>query len=147
MWRMGCVRCVHTNVLLCALRLLKYVLGRKSECEPSRGCWKKRGWHFREDGAFVAETRLHGALAWIWGPGAQRLLIWGHQVREPLVQPGSALCWCERGHARWAALWGRLEKAPGGQQATSQLHVFSKIPPAVTADLTGGIWKRRRGEV
>lgn len=42
---------------------------------------------------------------------------------------------------------GGLEKAPGGQQATSQLHVFSKIPPAITADLTGGIWKRRRGEV
>lgn len=36
-WRMGCVSRVHTNVLLCALRLLKYVLGRKSECEPSHG--------------------------------------------------------------------------------------------------------------
>lgn len=51
------------------------------------------------------------------------------------------------GPCGWVSLWGRLEMAPGGQQATSQLHIFSKKTPAITADLTGGIWKRRRGEV
>lgn len=45
---------------------------------PHMGDGKRGGWPFREDGAFVAETRLHGALAWIWGSGARRLLPWDH---------------------------------------------------------------------
>lgn len=41
--------------------------------------------------------------------------------------------------------WGSAHLPP--RQASSQLQIFSKMPPAITSDLTDGIWKRRRGEV